>query len=850
MEEFLYNFHHDEIINILKAADKNELPRSLQIDLSVLESNDSELFKKIKFRFDIWNEKPKWIDSLNIVQTKVMKENAGNSMVRYFSVKENFPVEFINLPNPLKNNPKIHNLWNLLQIKGSVVRSGEVLMKEFIREFKCRSCKQTMKFEADRIQNYYFDIPERCIHKNCKGTIFNTEERNSDEPNLDFIVKYQEVSIQLPSEPQHPTESLLVELEDELVESCAVGDRVTITGTFETRSKHNINSHRLVIRAAGVVVHEDQQKMLLNPTEMTFLVKSEWKQDLDNFDDDEIKLRDLMVDSVAPELEGLAIIKLGLLLVLCSGGKTNGNNSVKNTRREIAHFLMIGDPSCGKSQILKAASKISINSVRAVGYATTTAGLTATVHREGGCSFIEPGALVRANNGICCIDEINLMSKDHRGSIHEVMESQKITINKAGLRQELQAKCSIIAAMNQKNVNKDLDAKNISLEQSLLSRFDLIFELQYLDDLELHERIADLILSGSAETREDLWNDDRLQKHILVAKNISVEFTSSVYEILKRYYLFCKNDEDIEVSRTTPRMLNSLEQLTICHAKLMLRSKTQIIDAVTVIIIMESSWSFGRFLRLPNVMLSKTPIGPTNSCIAEVLEKLHLEHLLDEQVESLTQPKTKHAEKPQEAFDISELDEIFAAESEDEKDMFSTQAINKLRQPEFFPKTTNNFTGSLVSTTSMIETEQNSQNFTKRKTDFENNSEDNKKKKLNVEDSSSVETDSLLANLNSLASLFGKGVGEDSSEKKNNLDQENKTNEGGVKSKLQRFNYDAKCDENNEKESEEIKLQESQETAVDSITSDTDPSREKENYELEKERRFLEDMKDFDIWDD
>lgn len=87
----------------------------------------------------------------------------------------------------------------------------------------------------------------------------------------------------------------------------------------------------------------------------------------------------------------------------------------------------------GKSQLLKAASQISTNAVRSVGYAATTAGLTAHCFKEDGEVQIEAGALIKANNGVCCIDEINLMSKEHRGAIHEVMEAQKITFAKGKL---------------------------------------------------------------------------------------------------------------------------------------------------------------------------------------------------------------------------------------------------------------------------------------------------------------------------------------------------------------------------------------------------------------------------------
>jgi DNA replication licensing factor MCM6 len=353
-------------------------------------------------------------------------------------------------------------IGSLSSVTGTVTRTSDVRPELLVASFKCNKCGL---LAANIPQQYHYTRPTICRNPRCRNQSplqFTLEIRESEFVDWQKL-RVQENSSQIP--PGSMPRSMDIILRNEMVEKAKAGDKCVFVGNLvvlpdgsalarsgeaATAGKTRRNrpsdaatgggggvqglkalgvrelTYRTCFVATSVLPAEAMQNANQNEQVVASLLfgksstinpherdptTDQVAMEMTTAQRAEIaamrnspRLYEQMVDSITPNTFGHREVKKGILLMLLGGVHKTTADRIK-LRGDI-NVCVIGDPSTAKSQFLKYVHAFLPNRcVYTSGKASSAAGLTAAVQRDQdtGEFCIEAGALMLADNGICCI---------------------------------------------------------------------------------------------------------------------------------------------------------------------------------------------------------------------------------------------------------------------------------------------------------------------------------------------------------------------------------------------------------------------------------------------------------------
>ncbi|XP_026280371.1 DNA replication licensing factor Mcm7 [Frankliniella occidentalis] len=542
---------------------------SLTIDLDDLEDFDSDLAASVidntrrysQLVGDVVSEllplfKEKEIadkDTLDVyIEHRILMEQRNRRPGEQRNPQNKYPPElmrrfeiYFKEPSSMKCTPvrmvKAEHIGKLVSVRGIVTRCTEVKPMMQVATYTCDQCGAET---YQPVGSLSFMPEQMCPSDDCRvnkaGGRLYLQTRGSK------FIKFQELKIQEHSD-QVPVgnipRSLTVFCRGEITRQAIPGDHVAITGVFLPLLKSGFRQiaqgllSETYLEAHKVAIVNKSQDEIDQPGEMT-------EEEVQKLIDEDFYTK--LATSIAPEIYGHEDVKKALLLLLV-GGVDRRPDGMKI--RGSINICLMGDPGVAKSQLLSYIDRLAPRSQYTTGRGSSGVGLTAAVMKDPltGEMMLEGGALVLADQGICCIDEFDKMADADRTAIHEVMEQQTISIAKAGIMTTLNARVSILAAANpaygRYNPKRTIE-QNIQLPAALLSRFDLLWLIQ---------------------DKADRDNDLRLAHHITYVHRHSKQPPTHIepldMSLMRRYIALCKKKEPTIPSDLSDHIVGSYVEM-------------------------------------------------------------------------------------------------------------------------------------------------------------------------------------------------------------------------------------------------------------------------------------------------
>ena len=579
-DDFFERYYRTQIEDlIISFPDK----RSISVDFNDLSKYDPELANELTARPDVI------LEGANAsLRGKLGDIDIGDSDVhaRFFNQ---------NINTPLVMDVGSSYIGKMIKLDSLIVKRSEISPKAKIDAYKCMNCGFINKFRAGKDE-----VVDVCSNPSCRKKALKQTPEDS------VFVNLQKIAVQDPLEKlkgNSPTWQLEVWMEDDLVNTVIPGDIIELTGILRIRPRRNqrgkveTSLYTMFLEAVSIIPKQKEfAELQINEEEERHIM--ELAKDP--------KIFERIAKSIATSIYGHDEIKQAVALQLFGG--TPGKRLVDGgIIRADMHILLIGDPGSAKTRILQSVSRLVPKGIYVSGKSVTGGGMTAIAERddfsEGGW-VLKAGALVLGSGGTVCIDEFDKIGDEDRASLHEALESQTISVAKAGIIATFNARTAVLAAANPKYGRFDphtYPAQQFDIPPTLLSRFDLIFPIKDEMDPERDKNIARYILqqheaAGAMIAEKEFVNVEKppidselLRKYIAYAKkHVMPRLSEGASKKIQEYYIDLRQiGMRSGAVAITPRQIEGLVRMAEGSAKTRLSDTVELIDAERAILLSE-----------------------------------------------------------------------------------------------------------------------------------------------------------------------------------------------------------------------------------------------------------------------
>ena len=606
-----------EGVFILKFNKKSEDYEDFKTFMKLYHQNDIQECLKRKTRSPIfidYSEIKQYFDSLNKDFWKDINFRQLFKKYERGLNEDRENIESISLfLKEVPENVELQNLdadWNgkFISTTAMIKTIADTSPQPTIAVYTCKNCgaNHTMIIEgADNLK-----MPTRCQECGSKSLDFNSD--------LSEYKNYAYLKLEVPLELRvnGKNKSFKGYMEDYLATShhdIKAGDVCNVCGWFRVKPSQKRDSNlEFIIEIHNILpVDKDFEESYITEEDKEKILELSKQEDIFS----------KFVHSLAPEMYGYEDVKKGLILQLFEGLRPseNTNKKVNVEDRWTIHILLIGDPGIGKSKLSNGVNNKAPKSIITNGAGATKVGLLSAVIKDDltNSYVTEAGAIVLADSGVLIIDEFDKLLSEAQTGLNEPMEQLMVSSAKAGVVQTLTARTSVLAIANPKYSRfNEMESmkKQLDIVESTLSRFDLVFAIRDVINVERDRKLAHNILFEKYKSfmnDNDLIDDILFKKYINYAKsNVFPELDDEAKKYLEDVYVNVRKEafENTDSKPITMRDLMSIKRLTIARAKVELRDVATVKDAEESVSIYTKS--------LESIGLDLTTVGEKQSVMS------------------------------------------------------------------------------------------------------------------------------------------------------------------------------------------------------------------------------------------